>query len=232
MKELLMAKALDGLSLETYCRRLNFGEKTRKLLDEIRSSPPSRTPESRKGNVVVSYPSPKNQCIIKAESGKGEFAFVLEAEHDDEVLEFYDQPPSFPLEYVDRRNHVQRPLYTADYFVFRYDSAGWEECKPAQELIRQAQQKPGRFQLDKEGNWRCPPGEAYAASFGLTYKVRSSDQINWAAQDNWLYLDDYYQDLARLKISQENLKILYGIVDAAPGITLSDLRREASALPS
>ncbi|HLX56146.1 MAG TPA: Mu transposase C-terminal domain-containing protein [Ktedonobacteraceae bacterium] len=227
-----MAKALDGLSLETYCRRLNFGEKTRKLLDEIRSSPPSRTPESRKGNVVVSYPSPKNQCIIKAESGKGEFAFVLEAEHDDEVLEFYDQPPSFPLEYVDRRNHVQRPLYTADYFVFRYDSAGWEECKPAQELIRQAQQKPGRFQLDKEGNWRCPPGEAYAASFGLTYKVRSSDQINWAAQDNWLYLDDYYQDLARLKISQENLKILYGIVDAAPGITLSDLRREASALPS
>jgi hypothetical protein len=28
--------------------------------------------------------------------------------------------------------------------------------------------------------------------------VRASDQINWAAQDNWLYLDDYYQDLEKL----------------------------------
>jgi hypothetical protein len=112
MKELHMAKALDGLALQTYFRRLDFRKEAQAILVNIRSSPPSRSPESRHGNVAVWYPSPKNDCVIKAESGKGEFAFVLEAEHDDEVLEFYDQPPSFPLEYRDKRNHLQRPLHT------------------------------------------------------------------------------------------------------------------------
>ncbi len=227
-----MARPLDGTALHTYYRRLGFSEETREMLDLIRSSPPSRNPENRRGNMSVWYPSKKMQFIIKAESHKVDFAFLLEAEHDDDVLEFYDQPPSIPLEYLDKRNHIQKPLHTADYFVFSYDSAGWEECKPTQELIRKHQEGSTRYQIDEQGNWRCPPGEEFAARYGLTYRVRASDQINWAAQDNWLYIEDYYQDLERLVVPELALERLYQIVDENKGITLADLRLEVSDIPS
>lgn len=85
---------------------------------------------------------------------------------------------AFSGEYRDKRNHVQRPLHTADYFVFRSDSAGWEECKPIEKLLQFAQQGSKRNVLDAKGQWRCPPGEAFAATYGLTYRVRASEQIN------------------------------------------------------
>ena len=101
-----MTRPLDGIALHAYFRRLGLQPEAQELLTRIRSSPPSRTPTSRAGNMPVWYPSTKMQCIIKAESAKVEFAFLLEAEHSDDVLEFFDQPPPIPLEYRDRRNHV------------------------------------------------------------------------------------------------------------------------------
>lgn len=83
-----MGKPLDGPALQTYFRRLGIRQETQELLTHIRSSPPSRTPSSHHGNEAVWYPSKKMQCIIKAESHKVEFAFLLQAEHDDTILEF------------------------------------------------------------------------------------------------------------------------------------------------
>ena len=226
-----MGRPLDGIALQTYVRRLGFSRKTRDLLVHIRSSPPSRTPGARHGNMPVWYPSKKMQCIIKAESAKVEFAFLLQAEHDESILEFWDQPPAIPLEYQDRRNRVQRPLHTADYFVFGYQECGWIECKPAQELLKQAERRPNRYVLEN-GRWRCPPGETFAATYGLTYRVWSSDEINWAAQENWLYLEDYYQDLERLSAPASALAILTRLVDVYPGITLADLHTAASEIPA
>jgi putative transposase len=227
-----MAKPLDGIALQAYFRRLGIGHETQELLTQIRLSPPSRTPSARRGNMPVWYPSKKMQCIIKAESAKVEFAFLLEAEHADDVLEFWDQPPPIPLEYQDRRGRLQQPLHTADYFVFRQQSAGYEECKPVDELTRLAEIQPKRYQRDDQGTWRCPPGEAFAATYGLTYRVRASDQISWAAQDNWLYLDDYYQDLERLAVSEAELTLLWQIVDDHPGLSLKDLREAVQEVGS
>src|ERR1700676_2379633 len=98
-----MAKPLDGIALQAYFRRLSFGRVTQELLIHIRSSPPSRTPGARHGNMPVWYPSKKMQCIIKAESHKVEFAFLLAAEHDETIWEIWDQPPPIPLEYQDKR---------------------------------------------------------------------------------------------------------------------------------
>jgi putative transposase len=225
-----MTRALDGTALLTYFRRLKFSKEAQKLVTEIRDSPPSRTPGARRGNMPVWYPSKKMQCIIKAESHKVEFAFLLQAEHDDDVLEVWDQPPSIELEYQDRRGRTQRPHHTADYFLFRYKEAGWVECKPAQELIRQARTRPNRYQLDEQGKWRCPPGEAYAAKHGLFYEVYASDQINWAAQDNWLFLEDYYQNLDRLQVAEADRNLLSQIVREQPGILLSDLHLQVEGM--
>src|SRR5271165_6919516 len=125
-----MTKPLDGIVGLSYFRRLGLSQEAQELLTHIRTSPPSRTPGACRGNMPVWYPSKKMQCIIKAESAKVEFAFLLQAEHDDDVLEVWDQPPSIELEYQDRRDRTQRPRHTADYFLFRYKEAGWVECKP------------------------------------------------------------------------------------------------------
>jgi len=226
-----MAKALDSTALYTYFRRLGFPRETQELLMYIRSSPPSRTPGARRGNMPVWYPSKKMQCIIKAESTKVEFPFLLQAEHDDDVLEMWDQPPSIPLEYLDKRGRLQQPMHTADYFVFRYQACGWIECKPAQELGRLVEKQPHRYKLDEQGVWRCPPGEAFAAKYGLTYQVWSSDQINWAAQENALFLEDYYQDLDRLTLEDQTRAILVRLVEEQPGIFLSELQI-ASGVPA
>jgi len=155
-----MAKPLDGIEFLAYCHRLHFPKETQELLTFIRSSPPSRTPGARHGNMPVWYPSKKMQCIIKAESAKVEFPFLLQVEHDQEILEVWDQPPSIPLAYLDRRGRLQQPLHTAGYFVFRHGSAGWVECKPVQELSRLAEKQPNRYAQDEHATWHCPPGEA------------------------------------------------------------------------
>jgi len=225
-----MDRPLDGIALDAYCRRLGFCREVRDLLTGIRSSPPNRSPRTRHGNVAVWYPSTKMGCTIKAESAKVEFAFLLEAEHDDAVLEFYDQPPPIILEYHDAHGRLQRPLHTADYFVFRAEAAGWEECKPSDELQRQACARPNRYCQGADGLWQCPPGEAFATQYGLGYRVRASDQINWVAQSNWLFLEDYYQDLHDLRIPADDAATLCRLVEAHPGLTLANLRRAAPTI--
>jgi putative transposase len=227
-----MAKPLDGTALLAYFRRFNFSQETQELLKRIRSSPPNRTPGAHRGNMPVWYPSKKMQCVIKAESAKVEFAFLLAAEHDDAILEIWDQPPSIPLEYLDKRGHLQRPMHTADYFIFGREECGWIECKPIEELLRLEKTRPNRFVRDELGVWRCPPGETFAATYGLTYRVWSSDQINWIAQDNALYLEDYYQPLEQLHVPEQTLAVLFHLVDEQPGIMLADLREAAEGIPA
>jgi putative transposase len=219
-----MAKPLDGMEFLAYCHRLHFSKETQELLTSIRSARPSRTPAARHGNMPVWYPSKKMHCVIKAESAKVEFAFLLQVEHDPEILEVWDQPPPIPLEYLDKRGRLQQPLHTADYFLFRDTSAGWVECKPTGELGRLAEKQPNRYVQREHGIWYCPPGDAYAAQYGLTYHVWAGDQVNWAMQDNTLYLEDYYQHLDHLVLPEESLRRLHELVDEYPGIMLSDLR--------
>jgi putative transposase len=228
-----VTRPLDGLALHTYCRRLGFSQDAETLIATIRSSPPHRTPRGNHGNMPVWYPSKKMSCVIKAESHRVEFAFLLEAEYGDDVLEYFDQPsPPLRLEYRDKQGHRQTPLHTADYFVLSYHAAGWQECKPVEELTRLADSQPNRYVLDAQGRWRCPPGEAYAARLGLTYQVRASDQINWVAQENWLVLEDYYHDLERLEVPEDVLLTLRRVVDETPGMTLAEIHRVTPSLPT
>jgi hypothetical protein len=146
-----MARPLDGTALLAYFRQFGFPQQTQELLISIRSSLPSRTPGAHHGNMPVWYPSKKMQCISKAESAKVEFAFLLAAEHDEAILEIWDQPPAIPLEYLDKRGRLQQPMHTADYFIFGREECGWIECKPLEELLKQAKTRPNRFVQDEQG---------------------------------------------------------------------------------
>jgi putative transposase len=113
-------------------------------------------------------------------------------------------------------------LHTPDFFVLRARSAGWEECKTEEELIKLAAKNPNRYYKDGEDIWRCPPGEAYAAEFGFYYRVRSSSEISWTFQRNVEFLEDYFRNDSQV-VTAETHALLHEQVAAEPGISLREL---------
>jgi len=179
-------------------------------------------------NVVGRYPSKKMGRMIQFESHRVELAFVLEFEHDPSVLEYYDQPCRLPLQYTGRSGRRVTARHTPDYFVLRADSAGWEECKTEQQLIKLAEQSPHRCQRDG-GGWLCPPGAAHAAMLRLYYRIRSSGTICWTFQRNIQYLADYMRsDLVQKDPAHR--EALLASVRRIPGISLADLLASATSV--
>ncbi len=182
---------LDAEQLLHWCQGLNLTERAESLIQQVRSSAPTRHVQGGRGNVAGRFPSRKMGVTIQFESHKNELARIRELEHDPEVLEYYDQPPTIKLAYRSAGGRRLGVLHTPDFFVLRESAAGWEECKTEEELVLLGEKRPHRYRRDETGNWRCPPGEEYAAPFSFDYRVRSSAQINWTWQRNIEFLDDY-----------------------------------------
>lgn len=195
---------------------------TTRLIQTIRTSPPSRLVEDGRSNVTGRYPSLKMGHTIQFESHKVELPFIREYEFDSNVLEYYDQPDPIKISYRTSTGRLTTALTTPDFFVIRSDgTAGWEECKPDQDLERLAE-KSERFVRDENGTWRCPPGEAYAAKYGLYFRVRSSAEINWIWQRNIEYLSDYLQAPTH-PIDPDAESFIKALVSCKQGILLSEL---------
>ena len=78
---------------------LSLSSQQYRMVQSIRSSPPSRRVRGRVGNVVGRYPSKKMGVVIQFESHRNELARIYELEYDPSVLEYYDQPPKIKLQY-------------------------------------------------------------------------------------------------------------------------------------
>jgi putative transposase len=191
------------------------------MIQTIRSSPPSRRVSSKVGNVSGRYPSKKMGVIIQFESHRNELALIYSMEYDPDVLEYYDQPPKIKLQYEALNGRQIGVLHTPDFFVIRCNSAGWEECKQERELENLALKMPFRYQLDSNGDWRCPPGESFASILGLYYKVRSDSCINWIKQRNIYFLEDYLS--VKLEVTTSDVVEIIKIIATSPGIKLSEL---------
>lgn len=62
---------------------------------------------------------------IQFESHKVEYPYLYMLEYDENVLEFYDQPPSIKLDGLAKGGRKIGYMYTADYFVLEKDKAYW-----------------------------------------------------------------------------------------------------------
>ena len=173
---------LSRQGFEDWFRRQGLSQQTGALIQKIRAVGPNRRVGGGKHNVHGTYPSRKMGTLVQFESHRVELAAVYEMEHDPDVLEYFDQPPSIQLRYQSKSGMNLSVDHTADFFVVRMAGAGWEECKTEEELVKLADSSPYRFSRADSGLWRCPPGEAYATQLGLQYGVRSSLQINWVLQ--------------------------------------------------
>jgi putative transposase len=213
---------LTTMAYEVWLRECGLSDPARAVIDQVRASGPARRVRSRAGNVSGRYPSRKMGATIQFESHTVELPAIHLMEHDPDVLEYFDQPPAFTLRYATARGRNLGVVHTPDFFVLRIKGAGWDECKPEEELTRLAQRMPGRYVREADGVWRCPPGEAHAEPLGLSYRVRSSSEINWVLQRNIALLQDYFA-LNEASIQPALVQAVCGVVHAESGIRLQDV---------
>ncbi|MGH9436909.1 MAG: Mu transposase C-terminal domain-containing protein [Terriglobia bacterium] len=201
--------------------KMGLSERARSIVNHIRVSDPARRVGGGRRNVSGRYPSKKMGVTIQFESHRVELAAIYELEHDPDVLEYFDQPPSFKLDYDSVGGRRMGVLHTADYFVIRKSSAGWEECKTQEELVQLNRRNPNRYRCDENGRWVCPPGEAHAAALGFYYCVRSSRDIDWVFQRNIQFLDDYLR--VEISAPQGVQETVVAHIGATSGIALDRL---------
>jgi len=147
------------------------------LLQQIRSAEPSRGLLYSRGKLYLRFPSGKMGYVLHAASDL-QLAFLILCDRDDQVLEIWDQPPALKLTYLTARGEQVATLFTPPYFVIASGFIGWVEIQSEAYLERQAQGSPHRYMRSEDGSWTSPPGEEYAAQYGLSYRVVSSSQTN------------------------------------------------------
>lgn len=213
---------LDAHQFSDWCRRLGLSPQAAQVIQHIRSLPPARRVRSGRGNVSGRYPSRKMGVTIQFESHRNELAAIYAMEHTSAVVEYWDQPPAIKLAYRTPTGRAIGVLHTPDFFVLRTETAGWEEWKLEDDLRRLAERQPQRYCRTAEGLWRCPPGEAYAQTCGLSYQLRSSAEINWVFQRNVLFLEDYLH-VAPAPLPPGVEETVRRLVTTQPGMTLHTL---------
>jgi putative transposase len=215
---------LSPVEFDEWYHRVGLSKMARREIEYIRSSPPARLVRSRIGNAPGLFnQSRKMDHTIQHESRTVELIAILMMEYDDDILEIWDQPPSFKINFRGTNGRNLGHTYTADFFVLRKNSAGWEEWKPEETLAKLAAKNPNRYYLGAEGKWQSPPCEEYASRFGLYFRVRSSAEINWVLQRNYKFLQPYFLIESDLLITEEVKQAVMSVVSSEPGITIAQL---------
>lgn len=205
-----------------WCRAARLDEDAVKIIRRIRESEPARVTRSRSKNVRGRYPSRKMGSTIQFETHRNMLAFILEMEHDPDIIEYWDYPPQIKLTYATKAGGNRGIIHVPNFFVIRSNSAGWVECNEEEKLVKLAVSQPERYRRDVDGNWSSPPGEEYGFPYRLGYTVRSTAEIDWMFQRNLLFLEDYLR-AEDLEIPVEVTTYVHSVVAARPGMPLAAL---------
>ncbi len=223
-----MKSLMDQTQFQHYCREQSYTAETRDLLARMRHSPPARRVRGRAGNVSGFFPSRKMGVAIQFESSL-ELSAIYLMEQDDSVLEFYDQPYTFKLKYLDKAGKkFQGHFYTPDFLVLRKGGVSLEEWKMEDDLHKLAVKQPYRYQKSDDGRWRCPPGDELTHTLGFSFRVCSSALLPRTYVDNLDFLTDYF--ISSPVIPEAVAVLVRDRVQAEPGITIALLVGEIAGL--
>lgn len=220
----------DGpAAFDLWCRAHALAPSTCDYLSRIRGSQPVRHVTSRANNVSGAYPSQKMGVTIQFESQNPELWAIVMMDHDPEVLEFFEQPDTFKLRYLDKTGKkMQGHYYTPDFLVLRKDSVCFEEWKREDDLKHLQARAPFRYQQQKDGSWRCPSAEEAVASLGLTFRVRSSAELHPIYVDNLLFLEDYFDMTLAVPVQAQTT--ILKLIRETPGLPLSALASDGCGI--
>jgi len=191
------------------------------LLQQIRSAEPSRRLHSGRGKLYSRFPSDKMGWVLQAADDL-HLAYLILWEHDDGVLEVWDQPPALKLTYLSAGGKKTANLFSPPYFMITDSFIGWVEVQSEEYLEKQAQRSPHRYTRSEDGTWTSPPGDEYAATYGLSYHVISSSQINQTLVRNTMFLTDFYHPSCS-PVDEAAAECVIGRVVDEPSILLIDL---------
>ena len=211
---------LDDTGFHKWCADQALPEQTVEEIARIRESDPSRRVASTGINVPGTFPSKKMGHLVGSESHKGELPNMYLFEKDEDVLEYWEQPPPIKISFTRKDGKPTAVFHTPDFFLIREKEAGWEEIKDEKELDERAKKYPNRYIRSTTGEWHDLAGEDYANRLGLYYRVRSSSEINWVLQRNLQYIYNYF---ALPLENPDQVSLIKGLVYAENGIKLTDL---------
>lgn len=217
---------------ELWCLQNEVPPKAKSIIEQIRSSAPSRSVRSGKFSMSGRYPSRKMDVTIQFESHKNELPYIRILDEDDDVIEFYDQPNQLKLTYEGTGVKRITAFHTPDFFVIRRHSAGWEENKTEKALIELETHNLNRYCRNETGGWHSLAGENYVTQLGFFYyKVISSKDINWIYQRNLEFLEDYFRvDTTDVPVAAQ--ECIVKEVSNEVGISLEYLFKLVSGLAS
>ncbi|WP_342559806.1 TnsA endonuclease N-terminal domain-containing protein [Psychrobacillus sp. FSL W7-1457] len=213
---------MSNSEFEEWANKLNLTDDAKNEVQRVRQSPPARRVGGGKHNVSGRYSSKKMGVTIQFESHKVELPTIYMLEYNDNVLEYYDQPPQIKLFYYQSNKNNKRMAYlnTPDFFVIEKERAYWVECKTEEELIKKSQSNPERYRKENE-QWIFTPGKKFAAEYNLDFLIRSSSEINWNLQRNLEFLEDYFvKDYA---VNETTINRIKESIQESPGIVLEEL---------
>ncbi|AKZ64605.1 hypothetical protein F506_19855 [Herbaspirillum hiltneri N3] len=159
--------------------------------------------------------------VIQAESRSLELTAVTLWEHDDDVYEYYDQPPQLRLNTKTTLGQVTGYGYTPDFFVLAKDFIGWVECKKTEFLEGEVANGKTTFIFEKN-QWLHVPGSQYAKSLGLQFEVFTECSFSSAQLNNTVFLEDYWR-VGCAAIGLVEQKEIRKLFEGAPFLTLGNL---------
>ncbi|OUA85950.1 transposase [Bacillus thuringiensis serovar leesis] len=207
---------------EEWSNLLNLKSEGIELIRRVRDSSPVRSVQSKKNNVSGRYSSTKMGMTIQFESHTVELAAIYLMEFNTSVLEYYDQPCTLKVSYINQNKKKVSYLYTPDFLVLYKGNVVIEEWKTEEQLEKLSQKEPNRYLRSENGEWRCPACEEAANQYGLRYKIRTPRDINNILYRNLMFLEDYLIETS-YPINQESMREIWDIVSNQFGITLSNL---------
>lgn len=182
---------LTVLEFDSYFNDLGTPETGRQLVLKASKDGPVRRVQSNAVNVVTRYTSRKTGRRIATESRSLEFSATLMYEFDDSVLDYIPQPVKLDLKTKaasgDKTVYV---THTPDFLLLKKDGIVIEEWRTQERMLGLAQKHPDRY-IYQNDEWRQPIVESFLSERGITYRIRTEQDINPRHVANLTFLSDY-----------------------------------------
>lgn len=213
------ATMLSEPAFAAYVARLGLSEPAIRRIQAVRANPPDRSVGSHRHNVSGRAPSRKMGETRQFEARSTEGLGLLEYEYTPDVLEYFDQPASLVVNYVDAAGKRRGVRVRVDYLVLERDGVFLDEWKTEEELVKLAAASSRYVRSD--GSWRSPPAEEAAGNMGLRFRLRTPASVDEALVKNAVFLGDY---LARVEaVDEDDRRTIVEAVGDAPGIVIGQL---------
>jgi len=169
---------LSNTELTEYFEKHQLSDAAREYITLVRNSDPSRLVGERTiSNVCTLYPSRKMGCSIQAESRTAEYAYLIELEYDNEIIEYWDQPEPVSVIRTNKNLVKRRGSYTPDFLLLTTKGPKIVEVKKKDAIEKLLKEKPHDW-IGALDNVCYMPAKIAFTKIGINFEVFSSEKLN------------------------------------------------------